>query len=108
MTIDKFGRHISKRDIVDISSIENAIFSNVENKIIKKFKSDVKYVETDNFNTRIKENYEELQNIAKKIKLMEDEMKLTMNNMISDTNKLLVDLEKRINLEVKNKLIMFK
>lgn len=68
MTLDKFGRHISKRRAIDVPLLQKNIFSDVENKIMKNFKSDVKK-DIDNLNKRVNEND---QNVQLQIKLLED------------------------------------
>ena len=45
MSVDKFGCHISKRNIVNTTTLENTVLSNVENKILYRFKTDVNYIE---------------------------------------------------------------
>ncbi|CAG9771354.1 unnamed protein product [Ceutorhynchus assimilis] len=53
MTVDKFGRHISKRNSMNKTSLENVDFSTVENTILNNLKKDLTY-----FGKKINEDFE--------------------------------------------------
>jgi chromosome segregation ATPase len=103
MTLDKFGRHISKRFKADTTALEQKIVKNVEKQIIEKFGGDVKFVEEGveklfhnrienvedsirKLNKRIGNNSDSLENIAKKFKGNEDTNIIDYNEKISNLN----------------------
>lgn len=125
MTIDKFGRHISKRynpNNFNSTLLEKNIVENVENRIIGNFSKDIKYIENkliQNFqkevqskvesvetnvkdlNKRLIENDEAMQGISKKIKLFEDKNNEITENFFSKVSKCENDF-KTISNEVSN------
>jgi exonuclease VII large subunit len=93
MTIDKFGSHISKRFSQDISEVEEKIFSNIENNVLP------------TINKRLNENDENVQTIAKKMRLFEDKIAIELNtNVKAAEDKLKENLEKKVKKELEDLL----
>lgn len=109
MSVDKFGCHISKRNIVNTTTLENTVLSNVENKILNRFKTDVKYIENkviegfqssiDNTKKRLSENESNYNNFAKKIKFFDEKITkhedkiIQFNDNIKTINNLKTEIE---------------
>lgn len=109
MSVDKFGCHISKRNILNTTTLENTVLSNVENKILNRFKTDVNYIENkviehfqgsiDNTNKRLSENESNYNNFAKKIKFFDEKITkhedkiVQFNDNIKTINNLKTEIE---------------
>ncbi|CAG9761282.1 unnamed protein product [Ceutorhynchus assimilis] len=99
--IDKFGRHISKRNSMNKTSLENVDFSTVENTILNNLKKDLTYFgkkinqdfenrlkqDVINVNKRLNENDVKIENTAKKIKLFENDLKKDIIDCSASTKK---------------------
>ncbi|CAG9764638.1 unnamed protein product [Ceutorhynchus assimilis] len=99
--IDKFGRHISKRNSMNKTSLENIDFSTVENTILNNLKKDLTYFgkkinedfenrlkqDVINVNKRLNENDVKIENTAKKIKLFENDLKKDIIDCSASTKK---------------------
>lgn len=128
MSVDKFGRHITKRNTIDPAILGENILEDIEKKIVENFTEDVKYIENKiiqdfqtnveikfnnlesnvkGLNKRLDESGETMQSFEKKIKLYQGEFSDKISNQILESKKKadfddLKNLEDKLRMEIKS------